>query len=216
MAEVVLKNISKVFPGGVTAVDSINLRAADGEFLVLSGPSGCGKTTTLRMIAGLDLPTGGTIQIGGQIVDNTPPHQRDVAMVFQSYPLYPHMTVRANLAFALKVRKVPRREIDRRLCQAAADLDIEELLTRRPAELSGGQRQRVALGKAIIRRPKVFLLDEPLSNLDAALRQAVRDLLKQLHRKLQTTTIYVTHDQAEAENLAQRIVTMKNGELQRS
>ncbi|MBN1943091.1 MAG: sn-glycerol-3-phosphate ABC transporter ATP-binding protein UgpC [Phycisphaerae bacterium] len=214
MAEVILENVDKVYPGGVQAVTDFNLNIQDGEFLVLVGPSGCGKSTTLRMVAGLEEISGGTIRIGRRIINDVAPKDRDVAMVFQNYALYPHMTVYKNMAFALKLRKYPRREIDQRVREAASILDIEELLERKPKALSGGQRQRVAVGRAIVRQPKAFLFDEPLSNLDAKLRVEMRAELKRLHHKLSTTTIYVTHDQEEAMTLGDRVVVMKFGVMQ--
>ena len=214
MAEVILENVSKVFPGGVQAVKSMDLNIRDQEFIVLVGPSGCGKSTTLRMVAGLEEITEGQISIGGTVVNNVPPKNRDIAMVFQNYALYPHMTVYKNMAFALKLRRYPKAEIDARVRDAAKILDIQELLDRKPKALSGGQRQRVAVGRAIVRKPKAFLFDEPLSNLDAKLRVEMRAELKRLHRTLQTTTIYVTHDQEEAMTLGDRIVVMKDGLVQ--
>jgi len=214
MAQVVLEHVSKEYPGGLQAVRDMCLRIADREFVVLVGPSGCGKSTTLRMVAGLEEVTTGTISIGGRVVNHVPPKDRDVAMVFQNYALYPHMTAYKNMAFALKLRKVPRADIDRRVRQTAQVLGISELLDRKPRALSGGQRQRVAVGRAIIREPKAFLFDEPLSNLDARLRVEMRAELKRLHRQLQTTTIYVTHDQEEAMTLGDRIVVMKDGWVQ--
>jgi multiple sugar transport system ATP-binding protein len=211
MAEVTLRNVTKVFPPNVQAVKDLNLDVGDGEFVVLVGPSGCGKNTTLRMVAGLEDITAGDISIGQRLVNDVPPKDRDIAMVFQNYALYPHMTVRKNLAFALTLRKLPKAEIDARVRQAAKILGIEELLERRPKALSGGQRQRVAVGRAIVRQPKVFLFDEPLSNLDAKLRVEMRAELKRLHQRLKTTTIYVTHDQEEALTLGDRIVVMKDG-----
>jgi multiple sugar transport system ATP-binding protein len=211
MAEVVLDNVTKVFPGGVQAVRNMTLTIEDEEFIVLVGPSGCGKSTTLRMVAGLEEITEGQISIGGTVVNNVPPKNRDIAMVFQNYALYPHMTVYRNMAFALKLRRFPKAEIDARVRDAARILGIEELLDRKPKALSGGQRQRVAVGRAIVRKPKAFLFDEPLSNLDAKLRVEMRAELKRLHRQLQTTTIYVTHDQEEAMTLGDRIVVMKDG-----
>jgi len=216
VAEVVLENISKVFDGEVCAVDDVSLRVADQQFVVLVGPSGCGKSTTLRLIAGLEQADCGTIRIGERVVNDVPPKRRDVAMVFQNYALYPHMTVYKNMAFALKMRKFPRDQIDRRVRQAAALLGIEHLLDRKPRALSGGQRQRVAVGRAIVRQPKAFLFDEPLSNLDAKLRLQMRAELKRLHRRLQTTTIYVTHDQEEAMTLGDRIVVMNEGRIQQA
>ncbi len=211
MAEVSLQNVTKVFDGEVVAVDQVNLTVADKEFLVLVGPSGCGKSTTLRMIAGLEEMTDGEISIGNRVVNNVAPKDRDIAMVFQNYALYPHMTVYKNMAFALTLRKTKKDEIDRRVMEAARILSIEELLARKPKQLSGGQRQRVAVGRAIVRQPKAFLFDEPLSNLDAKLRVEMRAELKRLHSTLQTTTIYVTHDQEEAMTLGDRIVVMKDG-----
>jgi len=190
------------------------LEISDGEFVVLMGPSGCGKTTLLRLIAGLEAVSGGEIHIGGRRVDPLPPRERDVAMVFQHFALYPHMTVYENLAFGLKVRKTPRDEIRRRVADVAERLGLAELLARKPDELSGGQRQRAALGRAVVRRPRVFLFDEPLSHLDTDLRRQMRDELKQLHRRLGTTMLYVTHDQAEATTLADRIAVMHDGQLQ--
>ena len=214
MAEVVLDKVCKTFPGDVQAVKSMELRIRDAEFIVLVGPSGCGKSTTLRMVAGLEEITDGTISIGGAVVNNVPPKDRDIAMVFQNYALYPHMTVYKNMAFALKLRRMPRAEIDRRVRDAAKILDIGELLDRKPKALSGGQRQRVAVGRAIVRQPKAFLFDEPLSNLDAKLRVEMRAELKRLHQRLATTTIYVTHDQEEAMTLGDRIVVMADGVVQ--
>ena len=214
MAGVSLKNITKVFDGKVTAVDNVTLDVADREFMVIVGSSGCGKSTTLRMIAGLEEPTSGMIAIDGRVVNRIPPKDRDIAMVFQNYALYPHMTVFQNMAFGLKLRKCPRAEINRRVQEAANLLGIEQLLDRKPKALSGGQRQRTAVGRAIVRNPKVFLFDEPLSNLDAKLRLAARVELKSLHKRLQTTTIYVTHDQAEAMTLGDRICVMHNGVIQ--
>jgi multiple sugar transport system ATP-binding protein len=211
MAEVILEKVTKVFPGGVVAVKEVDLHIHDEEFIVLVGPSGCGKSTTLRMVAGLEEITAGTIAIGGTVVNNVPPKNRDIAMVFQNYALYPHMTVYRNMAFALKLRRLPKAEIDQRVREAARILGIGDLLERKPKALSGGQRQRVAVGRAIVRQPKAFLFDEPLSNLDAKLRVEMRAELKRLHRQLQTTTIYVTHDQEEAMTLGDRIVVMKDG-----
>lgn len=214
MAEVSLENVTKIYPGGVVAVKDMTLNIEDKSFVVFVGPSGCGKTTTLRMIAGLEEITKGTIKIGNRVVNNIPPKNRDIAMVFQNYALYPHMTVYDNMAFGLKLRKYPKDEIDKRVKEAAKILGIENLLTRRPKELSGGQRQRVAVGRAIVRQPKAFLFDEPLSNLDAKMRIETRAELKKLHRRLQTTTIYVTHDQEEAMTLGDKIVVMMDGEIQ--
>ncbi len=213
MAQVALENVSKLF-GDVKAVNDVTLEARDKEFLVLVGPSGCGKTTTLRMVAGLDDISGGTITIGDRVVNNLSPKDRDIAMVFQSYALYPHMNVYNNMAFGLKLRKTKKTEIDRRVHEAARTLDIEPLLKRKPKELSGGQRQRVALGRAIVREPAVFLMDEPLSNLDAMLRVQTRKMLITLHRRLETTVIYVTHDQTEAMTMGTRIAVMNSGDLQ--
>ena len=214
MASVGLQEISKVYPGGVEAVRGVSLEVADGEFVVLVGPSGCGKSTTLRMIAGLEDPTGGEISIGDRVVNDVPPKDRDIAMVFQNYALYPHMTVYKNLAFGLKLRRHPKKEIDDRVREAARVLEIEELLDRRPKALSGGQRQRVALGRAIVRDPQVFLFDEPLSNLDATLRVQMRGEIAKLHSRLETTMIYVTHDQVEAMTMGDRIVVMLDGVVQ--
>jgi multiple sugar transport system ATP-binding protein len=214
VAEIVLDNLSKVFSGGVVAVDGVSLTIGSGEFLVLVGPSGCGKSTLLRMIAGLEEVTGGTISIGERDVTDLPPRARDIAMVFQSYALYPHMTVRQNLGYGLKVRKTPKREIGERVTRAAELLGLDQLLDRKPAALSGGQRQRVAMGRAIVREPKAFLMDEPLSNLDAKLRVSMRAQLAALHGRLATTTIYVTHDQIEAMTLGQRVAVMRDGRIQ--
>ena len=214
MADLQLKNIYKRFAGGVTAVSDFSLDIEDKEFIILVGPSGCGKSTTLRMIAGLEEISDGELYIGGNLVNDVSPKDRDIAMVFQSYALYPHMSVYDNMAFALKLRKTPKDEIDKRVKEAAKILDIEHLLDRKPKALSGGQRQRVALGRAIVRNPKVFLMDEPLSNLDAKLRVAMRTEINKLHKKLQTTFIYVTHDQTEAMTMGTRIVVMKDGIIQ--
>ena len=214
MSSVTLKGIYKKYAGGVTAVSDFNLDIEDKEFIILVGPSGCGKSTTLRMIAGLEEITEGELYIDGKLVNDIPPKERDIAMVFQNYALYPHMTVFENMSFGLKLRKMPKDEIKRRVEEAAQILEIEHLLDRKPAALSGGQRQRVALGRAIVRNPKVFLLDEPLSNLDAKLRTAMRSELAKLHRKLATTFIYVTHDQTEAMTMGTRIVVMKDGFVQ--
>jgi multiple sugar transport system ATP-binding protein len=213
MAKVSLRNITKRFDG-IEAVKNVNLDINDKEFLVLVGPSGCGKSTTLRMIAGLEEISEGTIEIGDTVVNNIPPKDRDIAMVFQNYALYPHMNVYDNMAFSLKLRKFPRNEIDRRVKEAAEILSIEALLSRKPKQLSGGQRQRVALGRAIVREPKVFLMDEPLSNLDAKLRVQMRTELSKLHERLKTTVIYVTHDQTEAMTMGNRIVVLKDGYIQ--
>ena len=214
VAEIVLDNLSKVFAGGVVAVDDVSLTIASGEFLVLVGPSGCGKSTLLRMIAGLEDASGGTVAIDERDVTDLPPRERDVAMVFQSYALYPHMSVRENLGYGLKVRKTPKHEIRERVERTAKLLGLERLLDRRPAALSGGQRQRVAMGRAIVREPKAFLMDEPLSNLDAKLRVSMRAQLSALHARLATTTIYVTHDQIEAMTLGQRVAVMRDGRIQ--
>jgi sn-glycerol 3-phosphate transport system ATP-binding protein len=211
MARVALNNVTKQFHGGTCALDDLSLEIPDGEFLILVGPSGCGKTTALRLIAGLEKATSGTIVIGDTTVNGVSPRDRDIAMVFQNYALYPHMTVYRNLGFGLRERRTPKREVDRRVREISAVLGLDDLLKRRPAQLSGGQRQRVAMGRALVREPKVFLLDEPLSNLDAKLRVQMRAELKRLHAKLGITTIYVTHDQIEAMTLADRIVVMSAG-----
>ena len=213
MAQVILTNVTKRF-GNFTAVDDLSMVIEDGKFTVLVGPSGCGKSTTLRMIAGLEEVTDGEIRIGERSVNRVPPKDRDIAMVFQNYALYPHMDVFNNMAFGLKLRKYPKDEIKRRVDEAAELLGIEEKLKSKPRELSGGQRQRVAVGRAIVRNPKVFLFDEPLSNLDAKLRVQMRTEIEELHHKLQTTTIYVTHDQVEAMVLGDRIAVMKDGLIQ--
>ena len=214
MASVELKHVDKVYDGGVKAVIDLNLEIKDEEFIVLVGPSGCGKSTTLRMIAGLEDVSAGTISIGGRVVNDVPPKDRDIAMVFQSYALYPHMSVYENMAFGLMMRKVGKAAIDEKVRSAAGILGITHLLDRRPKQLSGGQRQRVALGRAIVRDPKCFLFDEPLSNLDAKLRVEMRAELKRLHLNLQSTTVYVTHDQEEAITLGDRLVVMKDGVVQ--
>jgi multiple sugar transport system ATP-binding protein len=214
MARVTLDGIRKVYENGYTAVHGISLDVDEGEFVVLVGPSGCGKSTTLRMIAGLESISEGRLTIGDRVVNDVPARDRDIAMVFQSYALYPHMTVRDNLAFALKLRKRPEAEVDERVGRAAAMLGLEPVLDRRPAELSGGQRQRVALGRALVREPRVFLFDEPLSNLDAKLRGQMRKEIAALHRQLGTTSIYVTHDQTEAMTLGDRIVVMNGGRVE--
>jgi multiple sugar transport system ATP-binding protein len=213
LARVVLKNVWKRF-GGVEAVKNISLTCEDKEFIVLVGPSGCGKSTTLRLIAGLEDITDGEVYIGDRLVNDVPPKDRDIAMVFQNYALYPHMTVFENMAFGLKLKKLPQEEIRQRVMEAAEILTIQELLHRRPKELSGGQRQRVAVGRAIVRKPKVFLFDEPLSNLDAKLRVQMRAEIGRLHTRLQATMIYVTHDQVEAMTMGDRIVIMKDGYIQ--
>jgi multiple sugar transport system ATP-binding protein len=214
MARIEFKSVTKRYAGDVLAVDDLNLEVHDKEFVVLLGPSGCGKSTTLNMIAGLEEVTEGELWFDGQIVNALPPHKRDVAMVFQSYALYPQKSVYENIAFGLRMRKVAADEIDRRVRDAAAKLEIARLLDRRPSQLSGGQRQRVALGRAMVRQPAVFLMDEPLSNLDATLRISMRAEIKHLHTAMQTTFVYVTHDQAEALTLADRIVVMKDGVIQ--
>src|SRR5690242_7434164 len=214
MAEVSCRKVVKNYDGGVQAVKGIDLEIADQEFVVLVGPSGCGKSTTLRMIAGLEEISGGEIWIGGDVVNDVPPRDRDIAMVFQDYALYPHMNVFDNMAFGLKLRKFTRDEIKRRVDEAARILDIELLLARKPKALSGGQRQRVAMGRAIVRNPKVFLFDEPLSNLDATLRVQMRTEIKKLHQTVHNTIIYVTHDQVEAMTLADRVVVMNQGRIE--
>jgi multiple sugar transport system ATP-binding protein len=213
MAHLLLEHVTKVFPGGTLAVDDVSLRIADGEFIVLVGPSGCGKSTLLRMIAGLEEVSEGTISIDDRDVTDLAPRSRDIAMVFQSYALYPHMSVRQNIAYGLKVRRTKKEEIARRVGEVAEMLGLDELLDRRPAQLSGGQRQRVAMGRAIVREPKAFLMDEPLSNLDAKLRVGMRASLAQLHQRLRATTIYVTHDQTEAMTLGQRVAVMRDGHI---
>lgn len=214
MASLSLKNITKQYANGVIAVKEFNLEVADKEFIIFVGPSGCGKSTTLRMIAGLEEITKGELWIGDKLVNDVEPKDRDIAMVFQNYALYPHMSVYDNMAFGLKLRKVPKDQIDKAVREAAKILEIEQLLERKPKALSGGQRQRVAMGRAIVRNPKVFLMDEPLSNLDAKLRVQMRIVISKLHVRLQTTFIYVTHDQTEAMTLGTRIVVMKDGLIQ--
>ena len=214
MANLSLEKLCKVYPGNVTAVQDFDLEIEDKEFIVFVGPSGCGKSTTLRMIAGLEEITSGTLKIDNKVVNDIPPKDRDIAMVFQNYALYPHMTVYENMAFGLKLRKIPKSEIEKTVNEAARILDIEDLLHRKPKALSGGQRQRVALGRAIVRQPKVFLMDEPLSNLDAKLRVQMRTEISLLHERLQTTFIYVTHDQTEAMTMGTRIVVMHKGLIQ--
>ena len=214
MASLSLKNVCKVYPNGFVAVKDFNLEIADQEFIIFVGPSGCGKSTTLRMIAGLEEISSGELWIGDKLVNDVEPKDRDIAMVFQNYALYPHMSVYDNMAFGLKLRKVPKDEIDKSVHEAAKILDIEHLLDRKPKALSGGQRQRVAMGRAIVRSPKVFLMDEPLSNLDAKLRVQMRVEISKLHKRLQTTIIYVTHDQTEAMTLGTRIVVLKDGIIQ--
>jgi multiple sugar transport system ATP-binding protein len=213
MATVVLENVNKVYDNGFHAIHDLSLDIANGEFLVLVGPSGCGKSTALRMIAGLETISDGEMRIGDKVVNDIEPKDRDIAMVFQNYALYPHMTVQKNLAYGLRVRKVPRGERDRRVREVAAMLGLEELLDRRPGQLSGGQQQRVAMGRAIVREPQAFLMDEPLSNLDAKLRVTMRTSLQQLHKRLGTTTVYVTHDQVEAMTLGQRVAVMRDGKV---
>ena len=214
MASLSLQGIQKIYPNGFHAVKDFNLEIADKEFIIFVGPSGCGKSTTLRMIAGLEDISGGTFKIDGKVMNDVEPKDRDIAMVFQNYALYPHMTVYDNMAFGLKLRKVPKDEIDKKVREAAKILDLEKLLDRKPKALSGGQRQRVAMGRAIVRNPKVFLMDEPLSNLDAKLRVQMRIEISKLHENLGATIIYVTHDQTEAMTLGTRIVVMKDGVVQ--
>lgn len=214
MSNVILKNVTKTYDNNKTVINNVSLEIKDKEFIVLVGASGCGKSTLLRMIAGLENISDGEIYIGNNKVNDVAPKDRDIAFVFQSYALYPHMTVRENIAFGLKMRKVPKAEIDKKVQEAAEILNLEEYLDRKPKQLSGGQRQRVALGRAIVRNPKVFLMDEPLSNLDAKLRVQMRSEIKKLHEKLQTTFIYVTHDQTEALTMGDRIVVLNNGVIQ--
>jgi multiple sugar transport system ATP-binding protein len=214
MGQVTLTKVGKLYDGGVTAVSDVNLEIAAGEFVVLVGPSGCGKSTTLRMVAGLEDISSGTIAIGGRVVNELPPKERDIAMVFQNYALYPHMTCFENMAFALKLKNTPAGEVKKRVEETAEVLGISNLLARKPRQLSGGQRQRVAVGRAMVRKPAVYLFDEPLSNLDARLRVEMRAELKRLHARLKTTTIYVTHDQEEAMTLGDRIVVMSDGKVQ--
>ena len=214
MASLSLKNVCKVYPNGFVAVKDFNLDVADKEFIIFVGPSGCGKSTTLRMIAGLEEISSGELWIGDKLVNDVEPKNRDIAMVFQNYALYPHMTVYDNMSFGLKLRKVPKPEIDKLVHEAAKILGIEQLLDRKPKALSGGQRQRVAMGRAIVRNPKVFLMDEPLSNLDAKLRVQMRIEIQKIHQRLETTIIYVTHDQTEAMTLGTRIVVLKDGIIQ--
>ena len=214
MASLSLKNVTKKYPNGFVAVKDFNLEIADKEFIIFVGPSGCGKSTTLRMIAGLEDISSGELYIDGKLVNDVEPKDRDIAMVFQNYALYPHMSVYDNMAFGLKLRKTPKDEIDKKVHDAAKILDLEHLLDRKPKALSGGQRQRVAMGRAIVRSPKVFLMDEPLSNLDAKLRGQMRVEISKLHQRLETTIIYVTHDQTEAMTLGTRIVVMKDGVVQ--
>src|SRR3954471_17021745 len=214
MAEISLDDLSKVYPDGTEAVKDLSLEIADGELVVFVGPSGCGKTTALRMVAGLEEITSGTIRIGERVVNHLPPRERDIAMVFQNYALYPHKSVYDNLAFPLKLRKLKKPEIDQRVKRIARLLELEEQLPRRPRQLSGGQRQRVAMARAIVREPQAFLMDEPLSNLDAKLRTQMRAEIGLLHKEIGVTTIYVTHDQVEAMTLGQRVAVMRKGELQ--
>src|ERR687886_1355122 len=214
MAEVVFDGVSKVFKDGTRAVDKLSLDIADGEFMVLVGPSGCGKTTALRMVGGLEEITEGAVRIGERVVNDLSPKSRDIAMVFQSYALYPHLSVADNIGFALKTKKVPRQEIRRRVLETARMLDLEPYLKRKPRALSGGQRQRVAMGRAIIRQPQVFLMDEPLSNLDAKLRVQMRAEIARIQHELGVTTIYVTHDQVEAMTMGDKVAVMRKGELQ--
>jgi len=216
MASITFKHVEKTYPGSVTVVPDLNLEIQDKEFVVLVGPSGCGKSTTLRMIAGMEDITSGELYIGDRVVNDVAPKDRNIAMVFQNYALYPHMTVYKNIAFGLTLQKIPQEEIDRRVHEAARALDLEHLLNRKPKALSGGQRQRVALGRAMVRNPAVFLLDEPLSNLDAKLRTAMRAEISRLHKRLQTTFVYVTHDQTEAMTMGDRIVVMKGGVIQQN
>jgi sn-glycerol 3-phosphate transport system ATP-binding protein len=213
---VVFEEVTKEFEGGAVAVDQLSLEVADGEFMILVGPSGCGKTTALRMIAGLEKPTSGTVRIAERVVNDVSPRDRDIAMVFQNYALYPHMSVYKNLAYPLRQRRAPKEEVSRRVQEVSELLGLDGLLKRRPGQLSGGQRQRVAMGRALVRQPKVFLLDEPLSNLDAKLRAEMRTELKRLHQNLPITTIYVTHDQVEAMTLGDHIAVMCDGRLQQT
>ncbi|MGH3203147.1 MAG: ABC transporter ATP-binding protein [Streptosporangiaceae bacterium] len=214
MAQIIMDHVEKTYTGNVKAIDDLSLDVKDGEFMVFVGPSGCGKSTALRSIAGLEEITGGTIQIGDRVVNDLPPKDRDIAMVFQNYALYPHMTVEQNLAFGLQLRKTPKDEIKRRVDEAAQMLGLEQYLKRKPGALSGGQRQRVAMGRAIVREPQAFLMDEPLSNLDAKLRVSMRASLNQLHERLRVTTVYVTHDQVEAMTLGDRVAVLRDGRLQ--
>ncbi len=214
MAEVILSDVCKIYDGGVLAVDKVNLHIKDREFMILVGPSGCGKSTTLRMVAGLEEITSGQVRIGDRVINDVPPKDRDIAMVFQNYALYPHMSVYDNMAFGLKLRKFKKSDIDKRVREAADILGIHEYLHRRPKALSGGQRQRVAVGRAIVRKPEAFLFDEPLSNLDAKMRVQMRTEISKLHTQLETTMIYVTHDQVEAMTMGDRICVMKDGVIQ--
>jgi ABC-type sugar transport system ATPase subunit len=213
MANIEFKKVRKVFPGEVVALEEFSLTIPSPRLVILVGPSGCGKTTLLRLIAGLDTPSSGSISLGGERLDNLPPQRRDVAMVFQNYALYPHMTVRDNLSFGLRIRKMSRTLIAERVAEVSKSLEIDGLLDRKPAELSGGQRQRVALGRAVIREPKVFLFDEPLSNLDARLRDEMRYMIRRLYQRLQTTAVYVTHDQVEAMTIGEMLVVMRDGRI---
>ncbi len=215
MADVVLEDLSKVYPDGTVAVSGLDLEIGDGEFLVLVGPSGCGKTTALRMVAGLEDISGGQVRIGARVVNGVAPKDRDIAMVFQNYALYPHLSVRQNMGFGLKLRKVPAAEADRRVEEAARILGLDELLDRKPRNLSGGQRQRVAMGRAIVREPQAFLMDEPLSNLDAKLRVQMRAEIARIQHDLAVTTLYVTHDQIEAMTMGDRVAVMKKGSSSR-
>ncbi len=214
MAEVTFEQVSKIYPDGTTAVSNVNLQIADGEFMVLVGPSGCGKTTALRMVAGLEEISLGVLRIGDRVVNHVPSRNRDIAMVFQSYALYPHLTVYENIAFGLKIKKMPKSEIDARVKEASRILGLEPFLKRKPRALSGGQRQRVAMGRAIVRQPQAFLMDEPLSNLDAKLRVQMRAEIGKIQQQLGTTTVYVTHDQVEAMTMGDRVAVMRKGELQ--
>ena len=214
MGAIKIKDVGKIYPNGTRALEDVNIEINDGEFVVLVGPSGCGKTTLLRMVAGLEDITEGEISIGEKVVNEVAPKDRDIAMVFQNYALYPHMSVYDNMAFSLKLRKLPKEEIDKKVKDAAKTLEISELLDRKPKALSGGQRQRVAMGRAIVRNPEAFLMDEPLSNLDAKLRVQMRAELGQLHTQLETTTVYVTHDQVEAMTMGDRVAVIRKGELQ--
>ena len=214
MGAIKINSVGKVYPNGTRALEDVNIEIKNGEFVVLVGPSGCGKTTLLRMVAGLEDITEGEISIDKKIVNEVAPKDRDIAMVFQNYALYPHMSVYDNMAFSLKLRKLPKEEIDQKVKEAAKILEIDELLERKPKALSGGQRQRVAMGRAIVRKPEAFLMDEPLSNLDAKLRVQMRAELGQLHTQLETTTLYVTHDQVEAMTMGDRVAVIRKGELQ--
>ena len=214
MGAIKIQDVGKIYPNGTRALEDVNIEINDGEFVVLVGPSGCGKTTLLRMVAGLEDITEGEISIGEKVVNEVAPKDRDIAMVFQNYALYPHMSVYDNMAFSLKLRKLPKEEIDKKVKDAAKTLEISELLDRKPKALSGGQRQRVAMGRAIVRNPEAFLMDEPLSNLDAKLRVQMRAELGQLHTQLETTTLYVTHDQVEAMTMGDRVAVIRKGELQ--